>query len=216
MQKQIIYLHGLDSTSQAKKAQLLMQYCQQYHADIQVLCPDLNRAPHLVVAQLQNMIEHNQQQQIATAIVGSSLGGFYATYLYPIYQLPSVLINPSLLPYKTLPRLFQGDVDVLQADDVLYQGKHGWHIRKADLLWFNQHQASDLALSQRQNMTVLLKTGDDVLDYRIAEQFFRQQGIIENQLLVEQGGDHVMSDFIDKIPFVIQMFEKQWQKQSSM
>lgn len=211
MQKQIIYLHGLDSTSQAKKAQLLMQYCQQHHANIQVLCPDLNRAPHLVVAQLQDMIEQNQQQQIATAIVGSSLGGFYATYLYQIYQLPTVLINPSMLPYKTLPRLFAGDVDALQPDDVLYHGKHGWNIRKADLLWFNQHQARDLALSQRQNMTVLLKTGDDVLDYRIAEQFFQQQGIVENQLIVEQGGDHVMSDFSEKIPFVIQLFEQQWQ-----
>ena len=56
-------------------------------------------------------------------------------------------------------------------------------------------------LNRPENMMVILKQGDDLLDYRVSEHYFRQQQV-EN-IIVESDGDHRMSDFSIKIPQVI-------------
>lgn len=54
----VIYIHGLDSDANSNKGILLENYCQQYHPDIHVLRPDLNKAPAQVFDQLLSLIKN--------------------------------------------------------------------------------------------------------------------------------------------------------------
>ncbi|MFB2539302.1 MULTISPECIES: YqiA/YcfP family alpha/beta fold hydrolase [unclassified Acinetobacter] len=215
--KQIIYLHGLNSNQNAHKAQLLREYCQVNHTDIEVLSPNLNFSPPQVMANVAKMIEHNQQHGIATAIVGSSLGGFYATYLHHQFDLNTVLLNPSLYPHQSLQRFFDGNMDdfnQLNDNTVIYITKDNWSITKYDILWFMHNQPkynkkhlnisdNPIDLLEIHNLKIYLKQGDEVLDYRKALSYFEAQQVIEKNIVVEAGGDHVMSDFSQKLTEIV-------------
>ena len=45
----VIYIHGLESDANSTKGRLLENYCRQYHPDITVLRPDLNKTPDKVL-----------------------------------------------------------------------------------------------------------------------------------------------------------------------
>ena len=98
-EKVIIYLHGFRSSPESNKATFLKQFCSTNNIDF--LCPPLDMSPEKAVAQsitiVKNIIGQRYQQII---LVGSSLGGFYATYVMQNFeeseQLLSILINPAV------------------------------------------------------------------------------------------------------------------------
>ncbi|MGO2885202.1 MAG: YqiA/YcfP family alpha/beta fold hydrolase, partial [Psychrobacter celer] len=103
----IIYIHGLDSDANSIKGSLLEEYCRQYDPDIKVLRPDLNKTPDQVFDQMLSLIDsvasknsHDQN----TVLVGSSLGGYFATLLSNHTGCPALLLNPSIQPHQTLQR----------------------------------------------------------------------------------------------------------------
>lgn len=91
----IIYIHGLDSGANSTKGILLENYCQQYHSDINVVRPDLNKTPDQVFRQILSLIEslnNNDDAQLKTSntvLVGSSLGGYFST----LYQFQKIRYN---------------------------------------------------------------------------------------------------------------------------
>ena len=90
---QFIYLHGFQSSPMSKKGQQLEQYCTNVeHADVHL--PDLNKPPEHVLRDVSKLIESLPLDQVR--LVGSSLGGFYATYFVAKYGCPAVLINPAI------------------------------------------------------------------------------------------------------------------------
>lgn len=200
----IIYLHGLNSNRQAYKGRLLREYCQQHLPHIQVHCPDLNLAPADVMMLLSQQIEQILPHYVA--IVGSSLGGFFATLLHQKYHCATVLLNPSLFPERSLKRFADGDLEHYAMNDILYTTQGGWQIRKADLMWFMQQRPQQL--QQLDNLWLMLKQGDDVLDYRHSLNYFHQTPESIPQILLEPQGDHVMSDFAEKLPSIIHFLTK--------
>lgn len=195
----IIYLHGLNSNHNAYKGRLLRDYCQQYLSDVQVHCPDLNAPPKQVLALLCQQIDELSPHKVA--LVGSSLGGFFATLLHQRYACHTVLLNPSLFPEQSLNRFAQGSLDDYQHDDILYTTQGGWQIRKADLDWFMTHRPQQIAHAE--TLWLILKQGDDVLDYRHSLNYFHQASNANPLILLEPYGDHVMSDFADKLPEIV-------------
>lgn len=195
----IIYLHGLNSNHNAYKARLLRDYCQQHFPDVQVHCPDLNAPPKQVLALLCQQIDELSPHKVA--LVGSSLGGFFATLLHQRYACRTVLLNPSLFPEQSLNRFAQGSLDDYQHDDILYTTQGGWQIRKADLDWFMTHRPQQIAHAE--TLWLILKQGDDVLDYRHSLNYFHQASNANPLILLEPYGDHVMSDFADKLPEIV-------------
>ena len=100
---QIIYLHGFQSSPMSKKGQQLQQYCTTVeHADVHL--PDLNKPPKHVLRDISKFIESLPLDHVA--LVGSSLGGFYATYFVAKYACPAVLINPAMQPWQLFKDLF--------------------------------------------------------------------------------------------------------------
>ena len=184
----IIYLHGFKSNSNSIKGKLLQHYCAKY-PEIQVHLPDLNMSPKAAIAYVSGLIESMHD----VALLGSSLGGFYATHLVAQHAVPAVLINPAMRPWQLFRELFD--------EQLPYQVHPKWCLDEADLV-----QLQQLALPVAQDadkILVLLQQGDEVLDYREAHRYY-SAAHPPAILMTEAHGSHGMYDFAEKIPFVLQ------------
>ena len=199
---QIVYIHGLNSDHTAEKGKILDEYCQQYHPQIKVHRPNLNMSPAKVEALLKDLIAQDEQ----TGLVGSSLGGYFATLLANQTGKKAVLLNPSLEPHQTLQRFFPEDkaFETLSKDYVATTTDTGWEMTKADIEWLAQHRVTQADYPH--NMLVIVKTGDELLDYQVAVDFFSESNSGQNgqsHIIIEEGGDHRMTDFSTKLPQVV-------------
>ena len=184
----IIYLHGFKSSPQSIKGQQLLDYCR-VHQELQLHLPDLNQPPLEALAYVSDLIEQLQD----VVLIGSSLGGFYATQLVAKYGIPAVLINPAMRPWQ----LFR---DLYGKTQLPYQVHEHWTLTDSQLL-----QLEKIAVPFVQDadkILVLLQQGDEVLDYREAEGFYR--GKHSAMLITEANGNHAMDDFAEKIPMALQ------------
>lgn len=154
--------------------------CAEY-----LLVPALDNDPSIAAQQIDQAISACENP----LLVGSSLGGFYATHFAQKHQLPAVLINPAVAPHT----LFAGRLG-LQRN---YHDGHEWeltasHIKALEHLDVAPPQAGD-------RIEVWLQTGDETLDYRAAVRYY--QGCLID---LEEGGDHSYQGFVHKIPKVLQ------------
>ena len=185
----LIYLHGFQSSPLSMKGQLLYAYVQQHRPDIQMHLPDLNAPPLAVLANVSALIRRLPN----VALVGSSLGGFYATQLVAQHHVPAVVINPAMRPWQLFQDLF-GDV-------LPYTVHPNWHLTAAQL-----DDLADIALPVAQDadkILVLLQQGDEVLDYREAQRYYSAASP-SAMIMTEAHGNHAMDDFADKIPMLLQ------------
>ena len=183
----IIYLHGFQSSALSIKGQQLKQYFAENNA-VTVYLPDLNQAPLQVMQQMSALIESLQN----VTLVGSSLGGFYATQLVAKYGVPAVLINPAMRPWQLFRELF--------ADaDLPYQVTPDWVLDNTQL-----DQLAQMAHSFVQDadkILVLLQQGDEVLDYREAQRYY-SGGSHRALVITAAQGNHAMDNFAEKIPML--------------
>ena len=185
----IVYLHGFQSGPLSIKGQQLQQYCQQLHPDITVHLPDLNLPPLQVMQRIDEYFRTLEN----VVLVGSSLGGFYATCAALKYRCPTVLINPVVQPW----RLFQERFSDIQLP---YQVHENWRLDQQHLTELEQlHQP---AVQDLDKFLVLLQQGDEVLDYREAERYYRQ-GKHCGLVITETSGSHAMTNFVEKIPMLL-------------
>jgi predicted esterase YcpF (UPF0227 family) len=184
----ILYLHGFNSSPQSHKAQLIRQYMADRQCLDLLLCPQIPPVPETARLFLEQLVEQTLENH-ALSFVGSSLGGYYATYLAEKYSGSAVLINPSVKPFETL---------------AAYLGENrGYH---SDKVWeFNEthiHQLEAMnveTITRTERYLVLLQTGDETLDYREAESKYR-----DCDCIIEQGGDHGFIGLERYIPQIMQ------------
>lgn len=191
---QIIYVHGLHSSANATKGNILRDYCAEYYPEISVQSPDLNQKPEQVMQILRDLIAQDKQ----TVLVGSSLGGFFSTLLHDECGVKVVLLNPSVKPYQTFLRFFPENAHELP-DDFSAQDEKAttWLMTMGDLRWFEQHKPK--TIRNPNHVLVLLEKGDELLDYREAEHYYQNC-----HLDIAEGGDHRMTDFAEKLPKVFE------------
>lgn len=198
----LIYIHGLDSDPNATKALLLDKYCKKHFPDINVHRPDLNQPPQVVFDKLLKLVAELSKDS-TVVLVGSSLGGYFATLVSNKSRCSALLVNPSTQPHLTLQR-FDSEVraDTLTSDcnkdKILHTTSGGWEITKADLQWFAHHQL--LTVENPTQVTVLLKKGDELLDANLSAAFYGQEGA---KIILQEGGDHQFSDFESQLPLVL-------------
>ncbi|PXF30628.1 hypothetical protein WH50_14425 [Pokkaliibacter plantistimulans] len=180
-----IYLHGFNSSSQAAKAAELRAFLQsQGLPEPQV--PQLSHWPAEAISSACNLIEASPQ---APVLVGSSLGGFYATWLAAHYGLKAVLINPAVRVWRLMEDRLGIDIDNP------YTGE------RYQLTAEHVTQLRDLyvaSLPQPQQFLVLLQTGDETLDYREAAEYYQHC-----QLRIEEGGNHRFDGFLSHCPALL-------------
>lgn len=182
----IVYLHGFNSSPKSHKALYLKRYFEARGTGDEFSCPQLPHLPDLAVELIEAELEHLKAKEIT--LIGSSLGGFYATWLAEKRDLRAVLINPATDPHVGL-RAFLGPQQA-------YHGGKSYelteeHLRQWEKLLLTQvHPARYL---------LLVETGDEVLDYRVAVR--KYQGAKQ---VVVQGGDHTLASFPEHIPAIME------------
>ena len=180
----LIYLHGFQSGPLSIKGQWLKHYAES-HNNVKIHLPDLNMPPLEVMQYLEGMIRTLDK----VALVGSSLGGFYATQLVAKYSVPAVLINPAMRPWQLFEELF-GD------GQIPYKVTDTWTLNHAQLE--DLEQLAVPFVQDADKIMVLLQQGDEVLDYRVAERYYKR-----SLLICESNGNHAMDDFQSKIPMAL-------------
>jgi len=186
--QKLLYLHGFNSSPQSLKAQQVIQYMSDNHCLDQLLCPQIPAVPEEAKLYLEQLVEETLKSHKLN-FVGSSLGGFYATYLAEKYSGSAVLINPSVKPYETL-RAHLGE-------NKFFFDEGCWEFDESHIQQLETMKVEEITEPQR--YLVLLQTGDETLDYREAESKYK-----DSQCIVEQGGDHSFVDFERFIPKIMQ------------
>lgn len=177
--KSILYLHGFASSSRSEKALLTAQYFQAIPG-VQCHAIDL---PYTPDAAMQVLAQATQT--VPTAIIGSSLGGFLATVLAERLGCRACLINPAVAPHTVLSK-YLGDYE----HPVLQQRYRVLPEHMQQLAELMPQQIKDPA-----QYLVLLQSGDEVLDYQLAVNYY--QGA---QLQLVQGGDHSFIGYQNYLP----------------
>lgn len=181
----LIYLHGLDSSPTATKA-ILTSDCAKTHG-ITTLCPNLNHPPQQVMDMLISLVsDHNN-----AVLIGSSLGGYFATLVSDRTGTPAILLNPSIRPDISFRRFLkeQFNTQPLADDCVIYTTQGGWQITYKQLAWFDAHR---LMVKHPNKLGVFLQLGDELLDAVATQAFFEHHGVA---VLAQEGGDHRISDY---------------------
>lgn len=190
----ILYLHGFRSSPQSFKARLLAQTlaARGLAGERDWQCPQLPVSPRaalmlaMELAQRQLAAAHSSR---ALTIIGSSLGGYYATWLAEQLGCKAVLLNPA----------------VEAARDLATQiGSHRMYHSDAPME-FRAEYVDELAaahvpvVTQPERYFLLAATGDEVLDWREMRDRFAgcRQRIIP-------GSDHGLSDFARWMPEVLE------------
>lgn len=184
MSGSILYIHGLNSSPLSHKAQQLSAVMQQLGLAEQLRVPALHHHPRQAMAQLHAAIDELD----APLLVGSSLGGYYATHLAERHGLKALLINPAVNPH----RLFDGFLGTQQN---LYSGER-WELTQDHV-----QALAELEVAPPQDgarYQVWLQTADETLDYRHAERFYRACA-----LRIQAGGDHGFQGFAEHLPALL-------------
>jgi predicted esterase YcpF (UPF0227 family) len=171
----IVYLHGFNSSPQSHKAQVLRRFLEERGLASKYACPTL---PPLASAALTAVEEYLPAGEEA-CFVGSSLGGFYATYLAETRSAKAVLVNPAVEPHIGLR-------EYLGPQKNLYTGE-AYELTEAHLQEWERLVLPHITPSR---YLLLVETADEVLDYRQAVR--RYAGC---EQVVVNGGDHSLQSF---------------------
>ena len=187
----LVYIHGFLSSPLSFKACQTRDWLASHHPAIQFHCPLLPPYP----AQTQEILTALVEQLLPGPVylMGSSLGGFWATWLAERYNLRAVLINPAVRPQDFMPAYLEVDLKSYHTDDSYRL--HAGHVREI--------AAADLPVTRRANYWLLVQTGDETLDYRQAVQ--KYAGCKQT---IEQGGDHAFQGFERYLPECIELFQQ--------
>jgi predicted esterase YcpF (UPF0227 family) len=182
----ILYLHGFRSSPRSFKARLVQERMRAAGREHELICPQLPASPKEAMRLALLLAERHAPHDLA--IVGSSLGGFYATWLAERLGTRAVVLNPAVNPSKNLEQ----HVGVTTA----------WH--SSEPFEFRREYVDELAefrvgrITRPERYFLIAATGDEVLDYRdmVAHYDGARQHVIE-------GGDHAISDFASHVDDVL-------------
>ena len=178
----IIYLHGFNSTPSSHKARSMAAWMAQRGLGDRFACPALPDLPNQAIRVIETELARHDVSQVT--FIGSSLGGYYATWLAEKHETRAVLINPAVRPYTGLEAY-------LGTQKNLHTG--------IEYQLTREHLAQWRALEARridpERYLLLLETGDEVLDWR--EAALRYEGA---RMSVRDGGDHTLQSVPEHLP----------------
>lgn len=173
----LIYIHGFLSSPLSFKARQTADGLSRY-PDIRFHCPHLSPYPRHTQRTLETLVESLLPGKIG--LMGSSLGGYWSTWLVEKYDLRALLINPAVNPWEFMP-------DYLEVDLKSYHTDDSYRLSASHI---DEIKACDVSVQRHNNYWLLAQTGDETLDYTQAVK--KYHGCKQT---VEEGGDHGFQGF---------------------
>jgi predicted esterase YcpF (UPF0227 family) len=174
----ILYLHGFASSSDSTKALQLKEYIKNNYSKIEIIIPDIEDDITHAVQQINNLIKEFSP----SALIGSSLGGFYATYFAEKYNLKCVGINPAVIP--------PAEMSEYRGENKNYSTGKKFVINQEHLDLIARMGREIKIIRHPKNFMILLQSDDESLDYKASFNFY--QGAM---LDVTFGGSHSFENF---------------------
>ena len=191
----LLYLHGFRSSPASTKARKMAAVVQRDYPGVTWWCPQLPPSPRLAIAQVMAGVSAwpSAAEFQRMAVVGSSLGGFYATWVAEKMACKAVVLNPAVCPARDL-------------------GHHigeqsSWH-DPSEKFFFQPEFIDELhaleagPLKQIHHYLAVIAMGDEVLDWR--EMTARYAGA---RVRLLEGGDHALNDFDEHLPDILDFLE---------
>ena len=178
MSRLIIYIHGFLCTNNPPRVSALQHFVDERNLDIVVQSPQLPGKPKQAVEQLEQLIETESDNVESIALIGHSLGAYFAAYLATKYHLRAVLLNPVIHGYQIMCE----------------------YIGQCYSPHFNEHFEIDVddieylvtldgePEANKQSVLVLQQLGDEISDPQEVISYFQ-----DYPMRVEKGGNH---DFV--------------------
>jgi uncharacterized protein len=178
----ILYLHGFRSSPQSMKARLMAEHFAL--TEHRFVCPQLPASPALAIEIAREFIEDRGDAAKDWAVIGSSLGGYYATFLAEQYGCRAAVLNPAVMPADDLSS-YVGELTSFHTGEPFE-----W---RAEYL----HELADLRIEKithPERYLLLAATGDEVLDWR--QMYVHYAGAKQK---IIQGSDHAISEFAEYV-----------------
>ena len=195
MQKYILYIHGFNSSPLSVKAEQARLYFDEYFPHVHFYCPQLVSNPKGAIKQLENIIKSSQSDS-SWYVMGSSLGGYFASYLSEKYNLKNVLINPAVKPFDLLQDYLGEQVNPYTEEVYQVTREHMIELKAIE------QKPPSFDTQKKNNYLVMVQTDDEVLNYQHAVEKYQHCRVI-----VEQGGDHSFVGFEQQLPAIAEFFQ---------
>jgi uncharacterized protein len=182
----LLYLHGFRSSPQSSKARAMAAWVQVHRPDLNWWCPQLPPSPADAMQMLFDGVSHWPAAR--TGVIGSSLGGFYATAVAERLGCRAVLLNPAIEPARDLAK-YIGETTAWHSDERFF-------FRPGFIDELRAIAPGEL--TQLERYFAVIAKGDEVLSW--VEMSTRYRGC---KIKLLEASDHALSDFDDHLPGVL-------------
>ncbi len=181
----LVYLHGFNSSPASHKAQVMKAYLENRGQGSRYACPALPDTPREALRAIEAAIRGRDPGSVT--FLGSSLGGFYATYLAETLGCRAALINPAIAPHVGLEAYLgtQKNLHTGVPYELTRAHLEGWRALVVEKI-------------DPERYLLLLEIGDEVLDWRVAAR--KYEGA---RAVIRSGGDHSLQSFPEHIPMIL-------------
>ena len=187
--KNIFYFHGFASSADSTKALVFQNFIKKRFPNVQLHVPNIDNSIEKSFVQLEDLVNKNSTNKL---FMGSSLGGFYASYFAEKYNSKAVLINPASNPYRGM--------EMYLGKNINYSTNEEFYLTKEDLEVLEEKNVS--SIKNPSNYLVLVETGDEVIPFKYTLEFYKGCNFC-----VVNGGSHSFDSFQDKLEIIASFLE---------
>jgi predicted esterase YcpF (UPF0227 family) len=186
--RHLLYLHGFRSSPQSTKARRVAAWLPAHRPELDWCCPQLPPSPRQAIADIDAAIATWPRDRMA--VIGSSLGGFYATAVAERTGCRAVVLNPAVDPAHDLAG-FIGEHKSWHGDERFFF--------RAEYIDELRDIAPPPVLTHRERYLAVIAKGDELLSWQ--EMNARYAGC---RMRLIEGSDHALSDFDAHLPAIVE------------
>lgn len=188
----LLYIHGFNSSPNSDKGVVTASYIADHFKDLSFFQPQLPSTPKAAMALLESITLNAKQAGEPLRFIGSSLGGYFATYLAEKYGGKAVLVNPAVKPFELFDEFLGPQFNPYTQEHYSVEIAHKQEVAEFD---------TQVVLNP-DRFLVLLQSGDEVLDYKQALDKYQCC-----EMVLEAGGDHSFVGYENHLQSISQFLQ---------